>query len=190
MATRYHLNWALQEERIRGSRTKARVIKTGLADAIYGKKGTIAPLEDTEMDAEEGFLWNYYPEQSPLGEAMGCPDDGMSIFDSSINEEVIAHDKAVFGFEDEDPLGQVLADIADRILIAAACEDDDVGMIVSVSNSDAQDYGMMVSEIMSATSVEELQEIANVYIDMPGARALAEVCAKKMANGDKLRLVS
>jgi len=164
----------------------------GIPAFIRGNRGLIAPQRTVDEEAEEAFLKDYCPEQSPLGEAFGCGDDGITVFG---DDEICARRRAVFGFDDEDEQGKELAEIATRILLAygfedeSAEDDDDVGMIVNVGTSDAQDYGIMVDEILSATSIEELQEIVDVYAEsMPTfARELAEICAKEYPNGGTLR---
>ena len=167
----------------------------GIPAFIRGERGLIAPKREVDEDAEEAFVRDYCPEQSPLGEAFGCGDDGITVFG---DDEICARKRALFGFEDEDEQGQELAEIATRILAAYGYDDesieddDDVGMIVNVGSSDAQDYGIMITEILSARSIGELQEIVDVYADnMPAfARELAEICAKEYPNGGTLRFAS
>lgn len=119
---------------------------------------------------------------------MGC--QGVSIIDSTDTSEEIARRKRLFGFEDEDPITRALADIGTSIMAAAATcsDDDDVGVVVSVNSSDFQDYGSMIADIMSASNLYELQEIAEFYREMPGAEQLAEACAAELT-GRKLRRV-
>jgi hypothetical protein len=126
----------------------------------------------------------------------------MAVFGGS--SEIIDRNRELFGFADDDEQGQKLAEIATSILLAYGYEeeaygfryediedddDDDVGMVVTVKSSDTRDYGIMINEILSATSFEELQEIVDVYADsMPDfARELAEICAKEYPNSGTLR---
>jgi hypothetical protein len=168
-------------------------VSGGKAANVFGCNNLYgAPQRTVDEDAEEAFVRDYCPEQSPLGEAFGCGDDGIAVFG---DDEICARRRAVFGFDDEDEQGKELAEIATRILLAygfedeSAEDDDDVGMIVNVGTSDAQDYGIMVDEILSASSIEELQEIVDVYAEsMPTcARELAEICVKEYPNGGTLR---
>ncbi len=140
----------------------------------------------------------YYREQSPLAEALGCGDNGMAIFG---DDEIAERNRALFGFENEDEQGQKLAEIATGILVACGFEeeagvededdDEDVGMVVTVERSNAQDYGKMIMDILSASSIKELQEVVDVYSDMPVfARGLVEICAKKYPNSGTLRFAS
>ena len=104
-------------------------------------------------------------------------------------EEMEAYDAKILGFDDESPKARVLAEIATKMLeTASAYEagDEDVGMIVDVRASDAMDYGAMIQDITTARGIEELQQIAEYYKDMPGAIELARVCAQEM--GYELRI--
>ena len=168
----------------------------GVPTFICNDRGLIVP-EKVAVKADAMLVEDYYPEQSPLGEAFGCGDDGLAVYR---DDEIVERDQMLFGFDDEDEHGRELAEIATRILNAydqdgtseASEDDDDVGMVVTVASSDAQDYGTMVIEILSATSVAELQEIVDVYAeDLPDfARNLAKICAQRYPNGAALRFAS
>ncbi len=103
---------------------------------------------------------------------------GITVFDSADPDEMKEYDQRVFGFDGEEPLQRALADIATNMMMLSY--EDDIGMVVDVRPSDAQDYGSMITDVMSASTEEELREVADVYGDMPGAEALLQVCASRL----------
>lgn len=115
-------------------------------------------------------------------------------------ESMKEHDAELFGFENEDPMTKALANIATHMLglsdttvgedeFLVAGYDDEVGMVVPATSSDAADYGAMMNDIMSARTESELAEIAEVYKDMPGAIGLARAVAMKKGYSEFLKAV-
>ena len=158
--------------------------------------------ENCDYDYDDPLICDredyFSPEDklSPLEEALGCR--GVSVYDS--RRASMEHDMQLFSCDEEDDaLSRALENIGTNILVAAnmlvatpPTEDEDVGMIVSVKNSDMQDFGMMISDITSATTPEELQAILANYATMPGATELADACRAKMGKrkvGVALKLV-
>jgi hypothetical protein len=143
--------------------------------------------QEDEPDRRETFYTAAEDEPTPLEEALGC--QGVSVFDS--RRAIIEHDMELFGCDGEDSLSRVLEDIGTNILVAAEMavaaesaesdgDSEDVGMVVLVKNSDAQDYGLMIEDIMSAQTIEELQEVVANYKDIPCALELAKACEERM----------
>lgn len=117
-------------------------------------------------------------------------------------ESMREHDAELFGFENEDPMTKALANIATHMLglsytataigedeFLVAGYDDEVGMVVPATSSDAADYSAMMNDIMSARTESELCEIAEVYKDMPGAIGLARAVAMKKGYSEFLKAV-
>ena len=187
MNARYHLGTSNTGTRT-GSRTRA-----GNTDPLIlagGNSSDIRPEMDVELDAQEGFVEGYYSDtMSPLEDAIGC--SGVSVLDATSDEAIDEYDDLVLGFQDEDPVNRALAMIATTIMQeidrnaestdSESCDDEDVGMIVLVKNTDSQDFGTMVYYMTTASTPEELEGILFEYESMPGAKELAKACAEKMA---------
>jgi hypothetical protein len=129
-------------------------------------------------------------EFTPLEETLGT--QGVREIDTNDRSLMAWYDMELFsGGAEEGSLEEALEIIGTNILVAGACAaDDDVGMVVSVEgNSDLKDFGSMIDDIIHAETISDLEEILNVYEDIPGAKELAKVCAQKLSEG-RLALVS
>lgn len=112
--------------------------------------------------------------------------NSLTIMDFNDEAALRAHDSCILGFEGESAMSKALIAIANRMMEAAGMADDmtedieDIGMIVNVSRSDVADYGEMVDGLMNARNIRELNELAELYRNIPGALKIAEICAERM----------
>ena len=150
--------------------------------------------------------------QLALEDRLGC-QGGVTVFDSSDDEELSEREDAILGFGDETPISRALANIGTAILdvsenaecarrraseemaIAAelaadddAADDDDVGMVVPACDV-ARKYELMISQLTVASSVFALRAIAREFQDIDGVQELVDACDEALALNPSLCLV-
>ena len=187
MATNYQTDAPRLEGQNRGR---------GVPAFVRCNRGLLVP-EKVAVKADAMLVEDYYPEQSPLAEALGCGDDGMAIFDSANKKEVRARDQMILFENSEDPQERLMEAFGTIFLkthehvrhqpkkkpAGAEVEDEDidVGMIVPMIQPSGLDIGSMMEDMMSAESETDLMEILEKFKDIPAAEKYAEACSKAIA---------